>query len=49
MLREDAGAILIEALSDLHAAADQPGYLSNAAYNQCGAQVNMVERGIERF
>jgi hypothetical protein len=34
MLREDAGAILIQALPDPHAAADQPGYVSNAAYNQ---------------
>ena len=34
MLREGTGAILIQTLSDPHAAADQPGYVSNAAYNQ---------------
>ena len=51
MLREDAGAILIQALPDPHAAADQPGYVSNAAYNQFGilVRVNTVERGVERF
>ena len=36
MLREDTGAILIQALPNPHAAADQPGYVSNAAYNQYG-------------
>ena len=36
MLREDAGAILIQALPDPHADADQPGYVSNAVDNQCG-------------
>ena len=50
-LREDGGAILIQALPDPHAAADQPGYVSNAAYNQYGVlvRVNAAERGIERF
>ena len=36
MLREDTGAILIQALPDPHADADQPGSVSNAAYNQYG-------------
>ena len=51
MLREDAGAILIQTLPDPHAAADQSGSVSNAAYNQYGVLVRIeaTKRSIERF
>ena len=36
MLCEGTGATFVQALSDPHAAADQPGYVNKAAYNQYG-------------
>jgi hypothetical protein len=51
MLHKDTGASLVQALSNPHAAADQPGSVNKTTYNQYGilVRVNAGERGIERF